>query len=1050
VTSPFLPIDPPLRAGKTDNVFTEPPTTGDEVPGFDLARCLSQLAERSPGKTEADIQADVRDVLLYGGFDLGGEHVRLEAPAEDRKRIDVEIGAVVIECKRDLRPTATRRDAEDQLLGYLRGRQTSNGRAYAGILTDGADWRYYVVQEDALQQVSRLQIRTDEGGEREFRRWLGAILATEHQLKPTAATIEERLGADSPACAALLSELASLWQHAAHLPAAKLKRSLWGKLLRTALGTQFNDEDELFVEHTYLVLTADLIAHAVVGFDLDAAGFSPAVALSGQLFAEAGLEGVGEAGFFDWVLDAPDGEQVVFDIARRVSCFAWEGVDHDVLKALYQSVISPETRHRLGEYYTPDWLAARMVETTIVRPLEQRVLDPACGSGTFLFHAVRRFLDAAEAKEMSVAEAVAEVTQHVFGMDLHPVAVTLAQVTYLVAIGRERLSARSDRLSVPVYLGDSMRWEAPETSFLAPSGEVVVPTDDGQRLLPTELRFPAAVVSDVARFDQLVDALAERASNRVSGSARPTISGLLNRFAVAGSDRGVLEETYQLLCDLHDEGRDHIWAFYVRNQARPAWFSQQDHRVDVLVGNPPWLSFRFMPPAMQATFVVRAKERSLWVGGARGRTTQQDLSAYFVARSIELYLQIGGEFGFVMPLAATSRKQYEGFRRGDFPSAAEACAVAFDEPWDLRSVDPQPFPVPAAVIFGHRVSSSHFRARKSLPTKHLLLTGRVQPGESTSAGLTESHVSGAAFTATDLSRSLYGDRFRSGAALFPRALVFVKDAPPGPMGVPRGSRSIVSRRARLEKEPWRSLPDQRGVVESIFVRSVYLGEHVLPFQAVAPAEAVIPYDGKALMEPTDERIDRYPGLASWLRQAESTWEAHRTTDKRTLVQQLDYMHQLLAQFPTAPTRAVYSASGTYLAAAIVTDPRTIIEHGLYWAATSSLEEARYLTAILNSSALGDLVRPFQALGAFGPRHFDKYIWRMPIPIYEATNDHHRDLVTLAERAEAISAATDLSQTATFQRGRRLIRDALDADGVSRALDQAVRELFRTRRIETDR
>jgi hypothetical protein len=162
------------------------------------------------------------------------------------------------------------------------------------------------------------------------------------------------------------------------------------------------------------------------------------------------------------------------------------------------------------------------------------------------------------------------------------------------------------------------------------------------------------------------------------------------------------------------------------------------------------------------------------------------------------------------------------------------------------------------------------------------------------------------------------------------------------------------------------------------------------------------------------------------------------------------MHQLLAQFPTAPTRAVYSASGTYLAAAIVTDPRTIIEHGLYWAATSSLEEARYLTAILNSSALGDLVRPFQALGAFGPRHFDKYIWRMPIPIYEATNDHHRDLVTLAERAEAISAAADLSQTATFQRGRRLIRDALDADGVSRALDQAVRELFRTRRIEADR
>ena len=84
------------------------------------------------------------------------------------------------------------------------------------------------------------------------------------------------------------------------------------------------------------------------------------------------------------------------DMARRLSVFAWVGVDHDVLKALYQSVIEPETRHRLGEYYTPDGLAHRIVETVVAEPLTSRVLDPACGSGTFLFHAVRKFLEAAK------------------------------------------------------------------------------------------------------------------------------------------------------------------------------------------------------------------------------------------------------------------------------------------------------------------------------------------------------------------------------------------------------------------------------------------------------------------------------------------------------------------------------------------------------------------------------------------------------------------------------------------------------------------------------
>jgi hypothetical protein len=59
------------------------------------------------------------------------------------------------------------------------------------------------------------------------------------------------------------------------------------------------------------------------------------------------------------------------------------------MKVLYESVIAPDTRHRLGEYYTPDWLAAAMVEKAVDDPLQQRVLDPACGSGTFLFQAVR-------------------------------------------------------------------------------------------------------------------------------------------------------------------------------------------------------------------------------------------------------------------------------------------------------------------------------------------------------------------------------------------------------------------------------------------------------------------------------------------------------------------------------------------------------------------------------------------------------------------------------------------------------------------------------------
>lgn len=49
---------------------------------FDLAQTLRSLASRNPGQTEADIQASIRDILLYGNFDLDDPKVLLEEQVE--------------------------------------------------------------------------------------------------------------------------------------------------------------------------------------------------------------------------------------------------------------------------------------------------------------------------------------------------------------------------------------------------------------------------------------------------------------------------------------------------------------------------------------------------------------------------------------------------------------------------------------------------------------------------------------------------------------------------------------------------------------------------------------------------------------------------------------------------------------------------------------------------------------------------------------------------------------------------------------------------------
>ena len=171
-------------------------------------------------------------------------------------------------------------------------------------------------------------------------------------------------------------------------------------------------------------------------------------------------------------------------------------------------------------------------------------MDPACGSGTFLFHAVRRYLAAADAAGVPNGDAVAGVSAHVFGVDVHPVAVTLARVTYLLAIGTERLSASDRRpLRVPVFLGDSVQWGQRGDIFA--SETLHVSTDDGAELFADQLRFPQRLLDDADTFDALVADLAESATDRERGHDVPSISRIAKRHALSGPDLEMVGDDVQ-------------------------------------------------------------------------------------------------------------------------------------------------------------------------------------------------------------------------------------------------------------------------------------------------------------------------------------------------------------------------------------------------------------------------------------------------------------------------------------------------------------------------
>ena len=133
---------------------------------------------------------------------------------------------------------------------------------------------------------------------------------------------------------------------------------------------------------------------------------------------------------------------------------------------------------------------------------------------------------------------------------------------------------------------------------------------------------------------------------------------------------------------------------------------------------------------------------------------------------------------------------------------------------------------------------------------------------------------------------------------------------------------------------------------------------------------------------------------------------------------------------------MYPKSGNNIAATYVEDDgRSVVDHSAYWMRAGSLAEARYLTGVLNSEAIVERVRPLQAVGLFGARHFDKYVFSIPFGLYDENDEAHVEFVGLVEQAEEVAAGVDLSGCRTFQAKRKAIRAAIDERGVGEQLEE---------------
>ena len=934
---------------------------------------------------------------------------------EVRGRADLLFGATVFEFKRDLRREI--QDVERQLPLYLAEREGKTGRRFLGIATDGATFIAFELQQGKLVQIGRHETKSADGPA--LLAWLEPALSDRDDLHPDALRFRRELGRESLTYGRSRQALEQFWAEQGHHPEARLKRQLWDGLLREAYGSDVGD-DRLFLQHTYLTIVAKTLAARVLDLPLSDAE----ALLSGRALAEAGIVGAVESDFFDWVLLHKDGPDLVIRIARQVARFRLREVEVDLLKVLYESLIDPEQRHDLGEYYTPDWLASKLVAAVLERPLEQRVLDPACGSGTFLFHVLRRLLAAAREAGWSDARALGHAAEHVRGLDVHPVAVIIARVTWLLALG-EAIEAREDDLHVPVYLGDALQWNI---SRIGNMEEISVPVPDEH-----PLRIPAGFAADQALLEhglqEIGDALQRMAEPEQVERALRRLPGLGPADAVA------MTATYERIRHLKQSGRNGIWPYILRNLVRPLWLSREAQRADLVIGNPPWVAYRHLSADMKPRMKDACRDVGLWVGG--NLATQQDLSALFWARAAERYLRLGGTIAFVLPYAALNRPAYEGLRRGTFGGATVQIVAA----WGLELVRPL-FPTSAAVVIGKR--------GKIGPPPEMIerFQGHLPKRDATEVEadrwITRAQAPWPPIT-TLAGASVYRARFKQGASISPRRFFLVEREPVGRLGGNRAAPSVRGKTGLLDKAPWKNIEPPSGPVETQFLRSLLLGENIAPYRLLAPALAVLPVEDRTILDGEAAARHGHRHLARWLRDIEAKWTlyASRGTDgkpRMTLLHQIDHMHKLSQQLARIGTRVVYTKAGTLISASRVEDYTMIVDTSAYWTITRSSDESSYLCSIVNSNFVLQRIIPMQPRGWRDPRHFDNLVWELPIPEFDGNATLHRELAEAGEAATYAAAEVVLPE-GDFRRKRRAIRDALADLGISQRIDALVGRLL---------
>jgi len=373
------------------------------------------------------------------------------------------------------------------------------------------------------------------------------------------------------------------------------------------------------------------------------------------------LRSVFEEDVFDWFLEPTKASKLVYDQAKASLGDIVDALDNldfkdlrtDLIRGLYHGFFDPDTRKALGEFYTKDEIVDEILDFVGYGMAADKesgdrgiLVDPSCGSGTFLIRAIARWgtrIREASSDPSKAARLLKTITDSVIGIDIHPFAVAMARVNYLLAVIElltPSVVSQLVEVRIPVHWTDSLVIR-----------EATVPRiDKGPQYQPIEVEIPALGKFVLPRsqdidWDNLATTVRKGLDNGWSENR------FLEEFPeeVGLVYRDILLDLYRWFSDRQKNGKDGRWISILKNAII---VHQLQGKCMYVVGNPPWVRIHNIDEAIRSRIRKKfAFYKAGWMPNlvkTRGRFKEQyDYCMAFVESGLR-FLMTNGKLGFVI------------------------------------------------------------------------------------------------------------------------------------------------------------------------------------------------------------------------------------------------------------------------------------------------------------------------------------------------------------------------------------------------------------------